>query len=193
MTDFYREVDATVAGALNPGEEVIWTGHCLSRLAMQRGRDFSVPPALIGYIVAIVLVGVGALTVIAGSVDEVWREAIVGAVLFFAGGWFLYGMSRTPLYDDKMYCRKQTVYVLTDQRAFVLKHCRTKMPMRSIPWRYVDDVRAEWLELDDRGTVRFLHWDPVGGRWDTRLQFYKVGNAHRVAEWAQAAMMQANG
>jgi len=90
-------------------------------------------------------------------------------------------------FDDDMYCRKQTVYVLTNKRAFVLRHCRTKTPMRSILWRHVDEVRAEDVGGDGRGIVRFWHWDSVAQRWEMVLQFYQVGNAIRVAEWGQSA------
>ena len=94
--------------------------------------------------------------------------------------------------DSAIYCRKQTVYVLTNQRAFVLKYCRTDAPMRSVAWRYVDHVRAESVGPDGRGTVRFWHWDPVAQRWDAVLQFYRVGAAYRVAERAQVALAKAN-
>lgn len=95
--------------------------------------------------------------------------------------------------DDEMYCRKQTVYVLTNKRAFVLKHCRTKIPMRSITWRFVDEVRAEEVGSDGRGTVRFWRWDSDLDRWTVALQFYRVGNASQVAVLAKTAMTQENG
>lgn len=94
--------------------------------------------------------------------------------------------------DDDMYCRKQTVYVLTNKRAFVLRHCRTKRPMRSILWRHVDEVRAEEVGGDGRGIVRFWRWDSAMDRWTIALQFYRVGNANQVAALAKTAMMQAN-
>jgi hypothetical protein len=64
--------------------------------------------------------------------------------------------------------------------------------MRSISWRYVDEVRAEGVGTDGRGTVKFRHWDPVTQRWNLVLQFYRVGNAERIAECGQAAMEKAS-
>lgn len=104
-----------------------------------------------------------------------------------------YGLVSGIRTDNSIYCRKQTVYAITNQRAFVLRHCRTEVPMRSVAWRFVDEVLAEWVELDGRGTVKFRHWDPAMRHWETLLEFSRVGNAYRVAERGQAAMTQANG
>ena len=189
MTNFAREVDATIAGTLNPGERVIWRGHCQSRL----GRQQKAARATIGTVLIVTpFVLIGVLLIVVGLEGPDGR-IIPGAILSVVGMSALYSMVSERFHDGKMYCRKQTAYVLTDQRAFVLKHCRTDAPMRSVEWRFVDDVRAESVGPDGRGTVRFLHWDPMARRWDTPLQFYMVGAAYRVAEWAQAAHAQATG
>ena len=194
MTDFSREVDATVAGALNPGERVLWTGHCLSRLGKQRYEHrTSFMGTLLGWPISILFAGSGLWNLLGGFTNGPVGRVIGGAILLAIGVSVMYVLIIGLFRDSKMFCRKQTAYVLTDQRAFVLRHCRTEVPMRSVAWRFVDDVRAEWVDLDGRGTVKFRHWDPATRQWDTPLQFTRVGNAHRVAEWGQAAMTQANG
>ena len=127
-----------------------------------------------------------------GLMERAPGAIIGGGVFLIAGGGGITIFIRECFRDSKLYCRKQTAYVLTNQRAFVLRQCRVDVPMRSVAWRFVDEVRAEWVELDGRGTVMFRHWDPVARQWETPVQFLKVGNAHRVAERGQAAMMEAN-
>lgn len=184
MTEFAREVDRGVPGALNPGEEVLWTGHCLSRLGQQRKAR---PLSKWLLLLFVPLSGLGILLVIEGLEERKFGAVFGGGVLLIVGGTAMYTLIREYFRDGKMYCRKQTVYVLTDQRAFVLKHCRTTAPMRSIVWRYVDLVRAEAVRTDGRGTVKFWRWDPVAQQWETVLQFHQVGNAAHVAEWGQSA------
>lgn len=188
MTDFTREVDATIARTLNPGERVIWSGHCRSRLGQQRKASRA---PIWTFLIVMFFVVLGVLLLVAGLSAGPDGRIIPGAVFSVLGASVLYSMVSERFHDSKMYCRKQTAYVLTDQRAFVLKHCRTDVPLRSLDWRYVDHVRAESVGSDGRGTVKFWHWDPMARRWDTPLQFYKVGAAFQVAEWAQAAMAQA--
>jgi hypothetical protein len=191
MTDFAREVDSTVAGALNPGEQVVWTGHCLSRMGQQR-KAARIPRW--ACIAAVPFTGFGSIALITLlSEGRLSGTMIAPGILLAIGVGFLYELISQRFRDRKMYCRKQTVYVLTNRRAFVLKHCRTAVPMRSVDWHFVDHVRAEWVELDGRGTVQFQHWDPMARQWQTILQFYKIASAHQVAERAQGAMAQANG
>jgi len=190
MTDFYREVDSAVAGALNPGEELVWTGHCLSRLGQQRkaGPTLATPSFVLGIAVA---------AIFALPVVVLTREPVL--VFWVAMPTFLVTAMKMDTFfdewgtDSDLYCRKQTAYVLTDQRAFILRHCRTDAPVRSVTWRYVDHVQAEQVEPGGRGTVTFRHWDVADQRWDTLLQFSKVANATWVAEWAQATAAQAHG
>lgn len=190
MTDFSREVDSTVVGALNPGEELVWTGHCLSRLGQQgkAGPGVATPSFVLGVAVAVIF----ALPVAVFTREPVlvfWVAMPVFLVTVMKSGTFFHEWGT----DSALYCRKQTVYVLTDQRAFILRHCRTDAPMRSVPWRYIDHVQAELVEPGGRGTVKFRHWDVAAQRWDTLLQFSKVGNATWVAEWAQATAARARG
>ena len=189
MTDFSREVDATVAGALNPGERVIWKGHCLSRLGKQQKAQRT---SLWTVVFVIPFTGIGLLFLIDALRNGPSGGLIVSPIFIAIGVLTAFSLFSEQRADGAMYCRKQTVYVMTDQRAFVLKQCRTKVPMRSVDWRFVDDVRAESVGPDGRGTVRFLRWDPLARRWDTPLQVYKVGAAFRVAEWGQGAMERAN-
>jgi hypothetical protein len=194
MTDFAREVDSTVAGALNPGERVLWTGHCLSRLGKQQHEQRTSRMGMVlGWPISILFAGIGLLNLLAGLSSGPIGRVIGGAILLAIGVSVIYVLITGLFRDSKMFCRKQTAYVLTDQRAFVLKHCRTAVPMRSVDWHFVDHVRAEWVELDGRGTVQFQHWDPMARQWQTILQFYKIASAHQVAERAQGAMAQANG
>ena len=190
MTDFDRDVDPAVFGALNPKEELLWTGHCMSRLGKQK-RAESYAPLL--RVVPIGLCIVGMFVVIHAITGPEKTGLLAGAGFFLGAAWVAHSLDAGRFHDSKMYCRKQTAYALTDQRAFVLKHCRTGVPMRSAPWRSVDEVRAEGVGSDGRGTVRFWCRDPNTNRWNIVLQFRRVGNANQVAAWAQAAMAKAKG
>lgn len=95
--------------------------------------------------------------------------------------------SLLPGPDTSLYCRKQSVYVLTDQRAFILRNCNTEGPVRSLPLRFVDVVRAEEIRPDGRGSVQFLSWDRAARRWTYPMRFSKVKDADGVAERAIAA------
>jgi hypothetical protein len=188
MTDFGREVDSKVTGALNPGERVIWIGHCLSRV----GKQQKAGPALgaRASVLALTLAAIVGLPICVLTKSPVFA-IILGFAAFAVTAYVASSIFAAGVKDHAMYCRKQTAYVLTDRRAIVLRNCRTAYPVQSLLWAYVDEVRAESVGADGRGTVKFLHWDPMARRWDTPLQFYKVGAAFRVAEWAQAAMAQA--
>lgn len=190
MSDFDRDADAYVLGALNPGEKLLWTGHCLSRIGKQRGAQSQ---STWMWVIAIALCVVGVFVTTYAIFGPEKIELIGGAAFLLGGVWLAQRIVDGRFRDNQMYCRKQTVNVLTNQRAFVLKHCATDVPMRSVDWRYVEDVRAEGVGTDGRGTVKFRRWDPVTQRWSLVLQFYRVGNAERVAEWGQAAMGKAHG
>jgi hypothetical protein len=189
MTDFDREVDAAVFGALNPKEELLWTGHCMSRLGKQQ-RTESYMPFL--RVIPIGLCVVGAFVAMYAITIPEFSGLLTGIGVFLGAVWMKHRLDSGHFHDSKMYCRKQTAYALTNQRAFVLKRCHTDVPMRSVDWRYVDEVRAEVVEPSGRGTVMFRRWDPGARRWDTLLRFYKIADAHQVADLAQGAMTQAN-
>jgi hypothetical protein len=184
VTDSAREADWVVPGVLNPGEEVLWKGHCLSRMGQQR----KAAPAAAGLEAVLAL----ALAVIAMlAVLVITRIVVLGMAAFLVtvllAVWKTNGLLEGWGADDAMYCRQQTVYVLTNQRAVVLRNCRTAHPVQSLLWTYVDEVQAERVELDGRGTVQFLRWDPMEQRWVYSLRFFKVANAQAVAERAIAA------
>jgi hypothetical protein len=189
MTDFARAVDGMVSGALNPGERVLWTGHRMSRLGKQRGA-MSFPVGV--EIVAVPMFVCGVYLVVTSVVQQPDGRIAVGIALLLLGGWIVRSTDGKRPDDGAMYCRKQTVYVLTDQRAFVLKHCRTAVPMRSVDWRYVELIRVRKEHPDGRGTIEFVRTDSVSGRAEMLLTFSTVGNAFAVAEWARAAMATAH-
>jgi hypothetical protein len=60
-------------------------------------------------------------------------------------------------------------------------------------WAYADEVRAERVWPDGRGTVQFLRWDAAEQRWVYALRFFMVGRAGAVAEQAIAARDAARG
>jgi hypothetical protein len=189
MIDFAREVDDFVPGALNPGEEVIWTGHCLSLRGKQDkaspGPGASAGSCLILLIVQFVIF----LAVLIRTGTGLGLLAIFPIVIVM--NWVQRKVLHSP--DEAIYCRKQTVYVLTDQRAMVLRNCQTAYPAQSLLWAYADEVRAERVGLDGRGTVQFLNWDVVEQRWVYSLRFFMVANALAVAERAIAAREAARG
>ncbi len=190
MSDFAREADSMVPGALNPGEQVLWTGHCLSRIGQQRKAN---RVQLWALLFVVPLTAVGAMMVYASLTDNLDGRVVAGSIFMLIGATLLYSLITERTRDGEMYCRKQTVYVLTDQRAFVLKHCLTEVPMRSLPWSLADEVREEGVRPDRRGTVQFLTWDPVEQRWVYSLRFFMVANAEAVADKAMAARNAARG
>jgi len=190
MSDFAREVDEHIYPALNPGEQVLWKGHCLSRLGKQ--RKATPAAALPEVVLAIVL---AAVAMFATAVITKIGILSIGAAI----ATFVLAIRLTDRYfehwgtDDAVYCRKQTVYVLTNQRAIVLRHCRTANPVQSLLWAYADEVRAESVGLDGRGSVQFLSWHPVERRWVHSLQFFMVGDARYAAQRAIEARDAARG
>lgn len=190
MTDFSREVDATVAGALNPGEQVLWTGHCLSRLGKQ---NKAAPATKKAWLFVIPFTGIGLISLIGQLRSGPNLGMIVSAIFIGLGMSMAYGLVSAFWADSSMYCRKQTVYAITNQRAFVLRNCRMESPVQSLLWTYADEVRAERVGPDGRGSVQFLRWDRVEQRWVCALRFFMVGNARSVAERAIAARNAAQG
>lgn len=190
MIDYAREVDDVVPGALNPGEEVLWTGHCLSLRGKQgkAGAAIGMPAATLAAMLAMiaglslcVVAKSPVFAILLGLATFVLTSAVAGRVL------------GEGVKDSVMYCRKQTVYVLTDQRAMVLRNCRTTYPVQSAPWAYVEAVRTTGVKPDGRGTVEFLSWNPAERRWVGSLRFIIGGNAVQVSERAIAARDAARG
>ena len=145
---------------LNPGERVLWEGTCRSRM----GRQNKACPILgsrnyliLGFAVLFIGVSVNAATDsgLAGLLAS-------GLVLAIAG--LAWGTIQNRVRDSDMYCRKETRYLITNQRAVVLRNCRTRRPLQSLPWGFVDEVRTEQMRTDGRGTVQFLGWDAVAMR-----------------------------
>jgi hypothetical protein len=187
MTDFPRESDSLVVGALNPEEYVIWTGHCLSRRGKQekagRGPEGSVGSCLFLLIAEFVIfVAVLGLTGSGVGLLAIFPLAIVTS-------WAQRTVLHSP--DDAMYCRKQTVYVLTNQRVFILRNCQTAHPVQSLPLRFVDNARVERRQADGRGTVQFLRWDAGAHRWTYPMRFAMVQHSGAVVNLARAAIEKA--
>lgn len=194
MTDFYREVDSKLSNTLNPGEKIIWTGHCLSRLGQQRKAVRTVQWA---WIIAVVLIGIGLITLfsmlVEGDLGKFGFRLLGPGLILAIGLALVNSLESEHVRDSTMYCRRQTVYVLTDQRAIVLRNCRTACPVQSLLWAYADEVRAESVGLDGRGSVQFLSWHPVERRWVHSLQFFMVGDARFAAQRAIEARDAARG
>jgi hypothetical protein len=188
--DFSREVDTMVTGALNPGEQVLWMGHCLSRLGRQRKATSAaaMPEAFLAFAIA-VMAAITALVITRVPVVAMVTLVVTLALAFKKTNQLFKGWGT----DDAMYCRQQTAYVLTNQRAMVLRNCQTGYPVQSLLWAHADEVRAERVWPDGRGTVQFLRWDRVEQRWEYSLRFFMVGHARSVAEWAIAARDAARG
>lgn len=186
MTDFVREVDSTVSEALNPGERVIWTGHCLSRLGKQQKASPG-PSASAGSCLFLLVAQFVVFVVVLGQ-----TETGLGLLAIFpiaiAMSWVQRKVLQSP--DDAMYCRKQTIYALTDQRVFVLRNCNRTAPMQSLPLRFIDSMRVERRQADGRGTVQFLTWDVMTHQWTFPLRFSMVQRPGAVVNLVQAAIAE---
>ncbi len=184
-----REDAVSVMGILNPGERVLWEGTCRSRMGRQKkaypilgSRNY----LILGF--AVLFIGV--------SVNAATNSGLAGLLasgLVLAVAALTWGTIQNRVRDSDMYCRTQTRYLITNQRAVVLRNCRTRRPLQSLSWRYVDEVRIEQMRTDGRGTVQFLGWDAVAMRQTRPLRFFMVGSAARVAEQAIAARDAARG
>jgi hypothetical protein len=184
MNLFDRREDAVaVIDILNPGERVLWEGMCASRVGRQKKAYPTVGSwnyVVLGFAALFIGVNVGAAT------DSRLVGVLAGGVVVVVAG-LLWGTLGKHVRDSDMYCRSQTRYLITNRRAVVLRNCRTKRPLQSLSWRYVDDVRADRERFDGRGTVQFFGRDAVAGRETRPLRFFMVRNAVRVAEEARAA------
>jgi hypothetical protein len=179
----HREDAVSVMDILNPGERVLWEGMCASRMGRQKKAYPTVGSwnyVVLGF--AGLFIGVN----VNGATDSGVAGLLAGGVVV-AVAYLLWGTLGKHVRDSDMYCRTQTRYLFTNQRAVVLRNCRTKRPLQSLSWRYVDDVRTDLMRFDGRGTVQFFGWDAVAGRETRPLRFFMVRNAARVAEDARAA------
>lgn len=176
------EDEVSVVGLLNPGERVLWEGTCASRMGRQR-KAFPIvgPWRYLLLLIAMVVIGRGVGTATGSRLAGLLASVLVLAILGVCWGWIL-----EHVRDSDMYCRKQTRYLITNRRAVVLRNCRTSRPLQSLPWVFVNDISAEWLQPDGRGTVQFLGWDAVAKRPTRPMRFLMVRNAAGVVEQARS-------
>jgi hypothetical protein len=169
---------------LNPGERMIWSGYCESRVGQQSktvsGDENKVVQMFIACL--IVVAGVG------GALSTILVPALGIGIGIVAGGIFLWKIAPRMEWgtDSKMYCRQQTFYALTNERALVVRNCNQGVPVRSVPWRFIDHVRVVGERWDGRGTVEFWSWDASTHKWACSLRFLMIEQPNRVLEHVEA-------
>jgi hypothetical protein len=178
-----RRVDALARGALNPGELILWTGYCQSRLGKQRkaGKHRDVALILFGFFTLVSAVAV--LSYIGSPGSQLKALILIPYLLVLA----LVAMFLARLPDGTMYCRQQMIYVLTNERVFIVRNCNEGVPVRSLPLRFIDQVRAERVMPDGRGTVEFLCQDPSTRRSASAMRFFRVGRVQAVVAEIESA------
>lgn len=168
---------------LNPGERIIWTGYCQSKVGQQSkaapGATIKPLFSIFGPIFMILVVG--------GGVSDALDSAagfLAGILLAPVPVW--YAQTHLDDFDSVMYCRQQTVYLLTDERVVVVRNCNRGVPVQSLPLRFIDRIRVTDRRTDDRGTVEFLVWDAQTQTWTIPLRFFRVQNPDKVSDLAEA-------
>jgi hypothetical protein len=171
---------------LNPGERLIWSGYCQSKVGQQSkaapGAEYGAILALIIFVLTIV--GVGTVLNETFGISFGFVFGFVVAVLLL---WKIGEDLRTG-HDSKMYCRQQTIYALTNERALVFRNCNQGVPVRSVPWRFIDHVRVVGERWDGRGTVEFWSWDMSAQKWTCNLRFLMVKDPQQVVDWVEAVV-----
>lgn len=169
---------------LNPGELMIWSGYCESKVGQQ---SKAIPGAEYGSLLAILIFGLttGGVGFALNGIFGISFGFVFGFLVALLLIWKIRGDLQTDT-DSKMFCRQQTVYALTDERALVVRNCNQGVPVRSVPWRFIDHVRVVGDRGDGRGTVEFWSWDETAEKWTCSLRFFMTEQPKRVLEHAEA-------
>jgi hypothetical protein len=173
---------------LKPGEQLLWTGYCRSRLGKQ---EKSGGPA--GGLISGAFFGLfGGLLFSAAS--GLWPPVLL--LLTVPLGAFL-GYRYSP--QTSAYRKSRTIYALTDRRVFVLRDLYHDRQVKNLPLQFITGIELDGREPTQpkpagaipstyRGTITFFAAN-LSQRCakDPYLRFFMTGDAQRAAAMVRQA------